>query len=311
MLFNKMPKLKFYPDNRNNVRWKCPGLFENDNALIMLHDLCAELHIKQPVHAVFGGITSPWSGGRIPQIDTISEKELYSIVEEYNKRNIECHFTFSNFKVKPDHLNDYIGNLVCKVLSDIKFPNNLIISSDLLSEYIKDKYPSIRQTASVIKPSYEKPLYDETADYYNDLCKRFDYVCIRPEFNTDISFLRKLKYKHKIELMVNQICFSKCPLAQIHYDKAVKYTPEDTEAGKRIRFCHKKAQDIHTIYDHLNNSSNQIDKMIKNGFYNLKLKGRGASTQSLLSEIIGRYIFEPTGYFPIIEDYILNKLKLV
>lgn len=309
MFFDKTPKLKFYPDNREKVQWKCPGLFENDKVLLLLHDLCSELNIKQPVHMVFGGITSPWSGGRIPQIDTITEKELTELVEEYNKRNISCHFTFSNYRIEKEHLDDHIGNLVCKVLSKINYDNNIIISSDILSNYIHDKYPSIKQTASVLKPAYEKPNFDETAEYYNELCKKFDFVCIRPEHNTDRKFLQKLTYKEKIELMVNQICFRECPLAQMHYDKALKYSTEDTSAKKRMHFCHKKVRDINTIYEHLNNSSEQIDKMIKLGFLNLKLQGRGASVNALLNKIIGRYIFDPTGYFPLLEEHILNKIE--
>ena len=308
MFGNSMPKLKFYPDKREKVKWKCPGLFEHDKAILLLHDLCMELKIKQPVHAVFGGITSPWNGGRMPQIDTITEKELCSIIEEYNKRNIACHFTFSNYRVEKQHLNDDMGNLVCKVLSNIDFPNHLIISSDLLSDYVRQKYPNIKQTASVIKPMYEVPEYDETPQYYNNLCERFDCVCIRPEWNTNRKFLKQLRYKDKIELMVNNTCFKRCPLSQIHYDNIVKYTKNDIEAEKKLQLCNEKSNDINTIYENLFNSSEQIDEMVKLGFYNLKLRGRCCEIRTFLRTIIGRYIFEPTGYFQVIEGYIFGKL---
>ncbi len=256
-------------------------------------------------------------GGRVPQIDTITEKELFSIIEEYNSRNISCFFTFSNYRIEKEHLTDYIGNLVCKVLDSIQsnsqkqVNNGLIISSDMLSEYVKNKYPDIKQAASVIKPTYEIPQYNETPDYYNKLCEKFDSVCIQPEFNTNKKFLKELKYKNKIELMVNQTCLQKCPLAQLHYDRSVKYTIDDNEATKRNHFCNKKVRNIYSIYERVNNSSEQIDEMIKLGFYNLKLKGRGVSPYTFLSSIVGRYIFSPTGYFPLIEDHILNRLGLI
>ncbi|MBQ8887825.1 MAG: hypothetical protein IJY61_09010 [Candidatus Gastranaerophilales bacterium] len=311
MLFDKMPDKNFYFKNRENVKWKCPGLFEHDKALFLLHDICKELNIQQPISFVFGGILSNWNGGRPPQLSTITEKELYEIFKNYNERNITCYLTFSNYNITKDELDDKIGNLVCKVMSDLNSNNGVIVTSDLLSNYIREKYPNIKQVASVIKPHYEAPNFDETPDYYNKLSESYDKVCIRPEFNVQIDFLKKLKHKDKIELMVNQVCFKKCPIAKTHYDRSAIKTIDELNDSNRIRFCQKKSNDIQTYDQHLNNSAEQIDKIIKLGFYNLKLKGRGASPNTLLSSIIGRYIFDPTGYFPILEDYILNKLDII
>lgn len=317
-MFNKIPQeLKFYPAKRQKVKWKCPGLFENDNVLFMLSDICSEIKIQQPIHVVFGGILSQWHGGRLPQLDNIEKKELYKTVEEYNKRNIACHLTFSNYMIEKSNLDDFMGNMCSEVFNDINsssqfnVKNGIIVSSDLLFEYIKDKFPNIQLISSVIKPQYEFKNYDETPEYYNKLTEKFDNVCIRPEWNTNKKFLKALKHKDKIELMVNQSCFKKCPLAQIHYDRSHKYSADDTEAEKRIKFCQKTMGDLHSYKNHLANSNEQIDKMVDLGFYNLKLKGRGAQARTLLSDIIGRYIFEPTGYYSVIQDYMLNKLGLI
>ena len=40
-MFTKIPQeLKFYPDKREKVQWKCPGLFENDKVLFLISDIC-------------------------------------------------------------------------------------------------------------------------------------------------------------------------------------------------------------------------------------------------------------------------------
>lgn len=314
-MFCKIPQeLKFYPDKREKVKWKVPGLFEHDKLLLLLSDICEELKILQPIHVVFGGILSPWQAGRLPQIDSIDKKELYKIVEEYNKRNIACHLTFSNYRIKQNHLDDFIGNMSLQVFNDINsskqfnVKNGIIISSDILFDYIRDKYPNVHLISSVIKPHYEFKNYDESSEYYNKLSEKFDNVCIRPEWNINKKFLKSLKNKDKMELMVNQSCFKKCPLARVHYDNTIKYSPNDTKAEERIKFCQAKLFDIKTVKEHLNNSSEQIDKMVELGFYNLKLKGRCVNAQALCNNIIGRYIFEPTGYFDIIQRYILHSL---
>ena len=301
----KKSKLSFYPKNREKTKWKVPTLFNNDKVVLMLHDYCAELQIKQPIHSVYGCAKSAWSGGRISQIDEINEEETYKIISEHNKRNISCCFTFSNYNITEEELTDSRANLLLKIASDVSEENCVIVSSDLLADYIRATYPKIKLISSVIKPVYEHPKYDETPDYYNNLCKKYDKVVVRPEFYPDRSFMKKLKSKKQIEIMPNLGCFRKCPLAKMHYDYTVKWDRgEDT---KYKRFCHVAMNDIKSVYKTNIISNEDIDDLIKLGFENFKLKGRGGSDQQVM-EFIGSYIFKPTGYFQYLEEVIFNQM---
>lgn len=310
IILKKKPEPVFYSKGREKVSWRCPGLFEHEEMLFLLDDLCKEVKIKQPVQSVFGCITTPWGGGRIPIVDEISEKNLVNIIENYNSRGISCYFTFSNYNVQKEHLDDKNANLLCKIASKISDKNGIIVSSEMLSSYVRDKYPNLRQISSLIKPVYEFPQYDETAEYYNELTKRFDMVVVRADHYDNLKIMSKLKNKSKIELIVNQKCFKNCELAKIHYDRSVKYSSDDKDAKSKAHFCHKKMNDINYYKETLNLSNNEINYFIKSGFYNFKLGGRAAKARIVLDNIIGRYIFEPSGYFCHMQKYIVEKLKL-
>lgn len=300
----------FYSKDREKASWRCPGFLEHEEMLFLLDDLCKEVGIKQPIQSVFGCITTPWGGGRVPSFDEIDEKKLVKIIENYNSRNIFCHFTFSNYRVKKEHLDDRTGNLLCKVASQISDKNGIIVSSDLLSDYIRDKYPNLKQTSSLLKPTYEHPRYDETAEYYNELCNKFDTVVVRADFYDNLKMMKQLKDKSKIELIVNQNCFKFCELARTHYDRSVKYSAEDKDAKQRTHFCHKKMNDIKNYSESLTLANSEIDDFIKLGFTHFKLAGRAGRAKTVLTEIIGRYIFEPSGHFCHLQRYIVDKLNL-
>lgn len=300
----------FYSKGREKISWRCPGLFEHEEMLFLLDDLCKEVGIRQPFQSVFGCITTPWGGGRVPIIDEITEKELEDIITKYNSRNIYCFFTFSNFHVEKEHLDDRNGNLLCKIASRVSDKNGIIVNSNLLSDYIREKYPNLKQISSLLKPTYEHPRYDETPEYYNDLCKKYDNVVVRADFYDNLKFMKELKEKSKIELIVNQNCFKFCQLARTHYDRSVKYSAEDTEANTRNHFCHKKMNDIKNYAQSIMLSNSEIDNLIKMGFTHFKLAGRAGKARTVLTDVIGRYIFEPSGHFCHMQRYIIDKLKL-
>lgn len=302
-------KKTFYTPRREKVKWKVPALFTNDDVIFLLDDICKELKLAQPVHSVFGAVKSLWGGGRVSPTTDITEAKANSILTEYNSRNISCAFTFSNYYVTKEHFNDKIPNMLLDIANSSGFTNYAIITNDKLGEYIRTKYPNIKLISSIIKPYYDFPQYNETPAYYNDLCKRFDKVVVRTEFYCDYKFMKKLKYKDKIELLVNIGCFKKCEIAKIHYDITSNFE-SGIDTSHTHRFCNKKMNNIESVYDIGTICNKDIDELVKLGFTNLKLKGRGSTDDILLGTIIGRYIFEPTGYFQFIEKYILDKITL-
>jgi hypothetical protein len=119
----------------------------------------------------------------------------------------------------------------------------------------------------------------------------------------NINFLKKIKNKDKIDIIVNSCCVYKCPFSIKHYDRTVAMENELIENSKIM--CNDRF--ISPVSLHYNNfiSNGEIDKLIKLGFTNFKLNGRNTSP-ILFIHIIGTYIFDCSGVF----QYLLNYMVL-
>lgn len=283
-----------YPKNRENISWKVPSLFNNDETILHLSDVCKELGLRQPIQSVYGSIKSAWGGGRPSKIKEMNKDDVAKTLNDYNSRGISCCFTFSSFSINEEELEDKTGNMLLTLASEGNKQNYAIVSSDTLAFYIRKNYPKIKLISSILKPVYEIDDYNETPEYYNSLCEKYDKVVIRPDFCHDEKFLKKLKYKDKIEIMTNLTCIRKCPLTRKHYDLF-----SDIEKGIRendFDFCNKEMRNAKSVFNTNLLTNSDVDRLVKLGFKNFKLKGRNIPQQRLL-EMIGIYIFEPSGIY--------------
>ena len=200
-------------------------------------------------------------------------------------------------------LDNNTGNLMLEIASE--YDNSyVIVSSDILASYIKAKYPKIKLESSLLRPTYEIRDYSEKPKYYDDLCERFDKVMIRPELGQDISFMKKIKNKDKIDILVNSNCVYKCPFSVAHYNSAVDL--ESEKVPENTVMCNSRFYNKKSLYENNLLSNNDIDKLAKIGYKNFKLNGRNIN-EMLFLHILGTYIFDSSGIY----THLLNYMSLV
>ncbi len=304
-LIKRNTPLPIYLKNRENVTWRVPSLFHYDDIIFLLLDDLKQLGIKPTINSVYGSVKTSWGGGRPSGWPDVEKKAAESTIHRHNENQTSCCFTFSNYHITKEDLEDKTANLLLEVASEGSFQNYAIVSSDLLADYIREKFPKIKLISSVLKPIYEIENFQDTPQYYNDLCKRFDRVTLRPELSFDYNFLKKLTNKDKIDLIVNQDCLPNCPLYRKHYDfyseveRGIKQRSED--------FCHLEKRKVEAVYNTSLLSNQDMDKMIQLGFKNFKLKGRSL-TKSQVIDLLGYYIFEPSGLYQNLKYRIILKV---
>ncbi len=297
-------KLPIYSKNREKINWKVPSLFHYDEVVFLLFDYLKELGISPTIKSTYGSVKSTWGGGRPSGWETVRREDAEHIIYKHNDNGVSCCFTFSNFNIEESHLDDQVANLLLEIASEGSQKNYAIVSSDLLADYIKSRYPKIGLISSVLKPVYERPKNQDNPEYYNKLCEIYDYVTLRPEVCFDNSFLKKIKKKNKIEVIVNQPCIFNCPLTKLHYDFFAQ-----VERGEKLRsedFCNKEKQKISSIYKTTLFSNDDMDRILKLGFNNFKLAGR-RYTKEMLIDIFAYYVFEPTGVYQELRKIIKTK----
>ena len=136
--------------------------------------------------------------------------DVKSQMKEYD---ISARLTFSNSLLRPEHLADSECNRLCRLFESQK--NGIIITSDLLLDFIRKNYPSFYFVSSTTK------VLTAFSDFRKELDRReFSYVV--PDFRLNRRFedLKALtsEEKDKTEFLVNECCSFACPDRKACYE---------------------------------------------------------------------------------------------
>ena len=139
---------------------------------------------------MYGAPQLRWNSGRLI-INTYNDihtlHEIENEIFEATKRGITPLITMSNNSMSKEDLGDNKSNEVLKIARD--YNAGVIISSDLLYEYIKEYYPSISIHASVIKTAFENK---RDNSYYSSLSGKYSYYVVNPDDNFNMKLLKEL-----------------------------------------------------------------------------------------------------------------------
>lgn len=232
-----------------------------------------------------------WGGGRAGFGDA-DVHDLLSLLEEYN---ISARLTFSNSLLVARHLSDKKCNELCRLFSrgaetdsnGAFYPHNgIILHSDLLASYIKEKYPSFYLVSSTTKvlTSFE--------DFKAEL-DRDDFSFVVPDFrlNRDFDHLAGLsqKEKDKVEFLSNECCNFYCKERKTCYENVSRMNlGEDVIAHK----CSSPlGQNGYKFSLAMKNPAfigieDIQEKYLPLGFSNFKIEGRGLGSAILLEFIL-------------------------
>lgn len=277
----------------HNIDWNIGSLFIRDDKVIKLLDECNYQKINHNIKYVFGSIPCIMQGGRISFLPWTLE-DAFKIIDEYNSRNIGCRLTFSNNLLTKEDLKDYTSNKLLEYINKTDI-NGVIISSDLLVNYIKAEYPNLQTIASQIKPSVEVGLGDDkdTVNYYNKLFDMYDIVVINPAKIYNDIFLKNIKCKNRVEFIVNHRCHPNCQKAKYHYEYQIHLYKEQIINGMNVDYYNMKLNDISMNCESIMNhdykgimfSQHDIEKLIDFGFIHFKLEGRHLSNERFFQDL--------------------------
>ena len=142
-----------------------------------------------------------WGGGRAGFGDCDSRAAL-ELMREYG---ISARLTFSNSLLREEHLSDGKCNALCRMLAESEGPQNgVIVHSELLLSYLRDRFPQLYFVSSTTKVLTEfAQLRRET--------ERDEFRYVVPDFrlNRALDELSALPQplKDKLEFLCNECCW--------------------------------------------------------------------------------------------------------
>ena len=247
-----------------------------------------------------------WGGGRAGFGDSEAEK-VFSLMAQYG---ISARLTFSNSLIRKEHLADIKCNKLCELLEAAKVKNGIIVHSDILLDYLKNKYPEFYFVSSTTKVLTD----------YNDLLNevnRDDFSYVVPDFRLNKCFDKlgtmTQEQKDKIEFLCNECCWIGCYDRKACYETVSRMNLGEncnghicvsSEADEGYRFSkamHNPAfisvDDIRNIY-------------MPMGFTNFKIEGRSLGS-ALVLEFLLYYMTKPEYQINVREEiYLDNTLDI-
>lgn len=155
-----------------------------------------------------------WGGGRVGFGEEPAEN-VAALMQEYG---ISARLTFSNSLLRPEHLTDKRCNALCKMFEKVSMDHNIsgnvkdvhngvIVHSDLLLNYIKERYPTFYFVSSTTK------VLTDFVDLVKEL-DRPEFSFVVPDFrlNKELDKLKELspEQKNKVEFLCNECCWYGC-----------------------------------------------------------------------------------------------------
>lgn len=303
---------KFLPENilfRKDAHYNVSGLFYQDKYIeAFIKTLNDKFGLASPIASVHGAPPVLWNSGRIPI--SVKHETIKNALKLWEEMNIPTLLTFSNTTLTSENLSDKESNYLLDLIAE-RDNSGIILSSDILFDYIKSKYPKLKLVSSILKSTDHKG--DRNKTYYENLAERFDYVVLSSDDSLNFPLLNELRNKDSFEILINEPCIYLCKVRRAHYltmslnhqnnlfdsEKAFKLVEEkckhasfkqvsvhfDGHNPERLRSCSLIPSEMEYVYNL--------------GYRKFKFQGRMDPPSHLLYDMT-RYILEPTFAAPLV-----------
>lgn len=275
-----------------------PGFMEKyqlNKGLIDIYEKYPEKFVDNfQIECFFGNFyLMPWEGGRVffEDVPRVFYEDIVAVRDFYNEKGYPIRLTCTNPVITEEGLTDPFANLILSLLHNGQ--NQVLVSSDLLEEYIRETYPNYGIVSSTTKCLTSKD--DAKLELNNP-----NYIqhCLDYNLNHNKELLTNLSQeeKDKVEFLCNAICPPGCPRRKEHYRRN---GISMMNAGSSYHIdCHINSD---TIY--LQNKANQLSpeeiaEYEKMGFSHFKLEGRTLFTEEVIHNYL-KYMIKPEYYIDV------------
>ena len=248
-----------------------------------------------------------WGGGRAG-FGEASPRDVLALMQEYG---ISARLTFSNSLLREEHLSDRKCNALCRLFTESGgVQNGVIVHSDLLLEYLAQRWPGLYFVSSTTK------VLTDFRELKSEL-DRADFRYVVPDFRLNRQFdaLSALTQaqKDKVEFLCNECCWFGCTERKRCYETVSRQnlgedcpdhrcTAPDAAEGYRFSKAMRSpgfigVEDIRQRY-------------LPAGFSQFKIEGRGLGS-ALVLEFLLYYMIKPEYQLQVREAiYLDNMLDL-
>lgn len=245
-----------------------------------------------------------WGGGRVG-FGNDDPQEVFSLMEKYG---VSSRLTFSNSLLREEHLADRRCNALCTSLEmQNGVRNGVIVHSELLLQYLKERYPGLYFVSSTTK------VLTDFAQFRDEL-DREDFMYVVPDFRLNRSFGKldtlSAAEKDKVEFLCNECCWFGCTERKACYENVSRKNLGE-ECGDHICSAPDAAEGYRFSKAMTNPGFIGTDDIrgiyLPKGFSNFKIEGRSLGSAMVL-EFILYYMTKPECQLKVREEIYLDSM---
>ena len=241
-----------------------------------------------------------WGGGRVG----FGDEKAENAASLMRKHGISSRLTFSNSLLREEHLNDRKCNALCAIFEN-SGSNGVIICSDLLLRYLRQKFPGFYFVSSTTKVLTEFEQFRTELD-------RPEFRYVVPDFRLNKAFDRlnglSESQKRKVEFLCNECCWFDCPDRKACYENVSRKNLGEICAD---HLCvSPTAHRGYRFSDAMKNPGfisveNILNIYLPCGFSQFKIEGRSLGS-ALLLEFLLYYMTRPEYQLNVREEIYLS-----
>ena len=243
-----------------------------------------------------------WGGGRVG-FGEDRPIEVAALMREYG---VSARLTFSNSLLREEHLSDAKCNALCRLFEhNSPVPSGVIVASDLLLSYLREKYPALYFVSSTTKVLTE-------FDHFEEELSRPEFSYVVPDFRLNRAFDRlnalPETLKRKVEFLCNECCWFSCPDRKACYENVSR---KNLGEGCPDHVCASPtARRGYRFSDAMQNPGfigidDILNTYLPGGFSHFKIEGRSLGS-ALILEFLLYYMTKPEYQLKVREEIYLD-----
>ena len=248
-----------------------------------------------------------WDGGRAG----FGEAEPAAVAALMREYGISARLTFSNSLLREEDLADAACNRLCALFEkNGPVPGGVILSSELLLDYLRERYSGLYFVSSTTKVLTDFRQFREELE-------RPEFRFAVPDFRLNKAWNRlstlEEELKGKVEFLCNEACWFECPDRKACYENVSRKNLGEN-CGEH-RCVSPNAQRGYRFSDAMKNPGfigirDIQDHYLRNGFSQFKLEGRSLGSAVVL-EFLLYYLTRPEYQLQVREEiYLSSSLDL-
>ncbi len=282
------------------INYYCPGFVESQRAyriLFWLRDHAPQcFYDNVRIKKIYGNFPNMiWNGGSYWFGPVMSREDVRQYFNFYSDKDVTLQLVCTNPILEETDVYDRYCNMILDEASHWDFVE-VLVSSDILEKYIREKYPHMHIDKSIIATTRDRDSDDDSLEGYLKTLDDYNMCVLPRKYSKNFEFLEKIPVdkRDRFEILVTDPCPITCPRLYTHYTDMARvqlYEDIDKDSIGCTSFHPENPFHRWTYRKYQSSYEELCEKYEPLGFTEIKISGRTSMVQMVIMMV--PYLIKP------------------